>query len=59
MNLLQMSTEDASMQLIRAIMEINKIFPGEKIMKIEFEDGSGYNFNFRLFGEQKDRFLKL
>lgn len=30
-----------------------------KIQMIEFEDGSGYKFNYRLMGEQKNKFIDL
>ena len=26
---------------------------------VEFEDGSGYKFNYRLMGEQKNKFIDL
>lgn len=31
----------------------------EKVVKIEFEDGSGHKFNYRLKGESKDRFINI
>ena len=30
-----------------------------KIGMIEFEDGSGYKFNYRILGEQKNKFIDL
>ena len=30
-----------------------------KIQMIEIEDGSGYKFNYRLMGEQKNKFIDL
>ena len=30
-----------------------------KLGMIEFEDGSGYKFNYRLLGESKNRFIDL
>ena len=30
-----------------------------KVVMIEFEDGSGYKFNYRLDSEQKNRFINL
>jgi len=31
----------------------------KKVAMIEFEDGSGYKFNYRLMGEQKNRFISI
>jgi hypothetical protein len=30
-----------------------------KLSMIEFEDGSGYKFNYRIFGEDKNKFIDL
>lgn len=30
-----------------------------KLSMIEIEDGSGYKFNYRILGEQKNRFIDL
>jgi hypothetical protein len=30
-----------------------------KLSMIEFEDGSGYKFNYRIFGEDKNKFVDL
>jgi hypothetical protein len=30
-----------------------------KLAMIEFEDGSGYKFNYRIMGEQKNKFIDL
>jgi hypothetical protein len=31
----------------------------EKLAMIEIEDGSGYKFNYRILGEQKNKFIDL
>lgn len=46
------------MTLQQAITEIEKIHQS-KIQMIEFEDGSGYKFNYRLFGDTKNKFINL
>jgi hypothetical protein len=46
------------MTLEQAIKEIKNQFNKDVVM-IEFEDGSGYKFNYRLKGEQKNRFISI
>jgi hypothetical protein len=39
-----------------------KVIEGQyqkKVVMIEIEDGSGYKFNYRLSGEQKNRFISI
>ena len=31
----------------------------KQLAMVEFEDGSGYKFNYRISGEQKNRFIDL
>ena len=49
------------MTLQQAITEIEKVHFSYQlpIVMIEFEDGSGYKFNYRLQKEQKNRFIDL
>jgi hypothetical protein len=49
------------MTLQQAITEIEKVHFAYQlpIVMIEFEDGSGYKFNYRLKNEQKNRFIDL
>ena len=49
------------MTLEQAIKEISaKHFSHQlPIQMVEFEDGSGYKFNYRLKGEQKNRYISL
>lgn len=44
------------MELLKAVEMIQKKF-GKKLSMIEFEDGSGYKFNYKLFGEQDKKFI--
>ena len=46
------------MTLEQAIKVIEKEYQ-KKVAMIEFEDGSGYKFNYRLSGEQKNRFISI
>ena len=46
------------MKLTDAITMIQSLHL-DKIVMIEFEDGSGYKFNYRLSGEDKNRFINL
>jgi len=45
-----------TMELKEAIKMIEN-HNNEKVVMIEFEDGSGYKFNYRLKGESKSRFI--
>ena len=49
------------MDLISALIQIEKyhFYAQLPIQMIEFEDGSGTKFNYRLKGEQKNRFIDL
>jgi len=49
------------MKLQEAISEIEKKHFSFQlpIQMIEFEDGSGFKFNYRLKGETKNRFINL
>jgi len=47
------------MTLAQAVTEIEIRFPHCKVVMIEFEDGSGTKFNFRLGGQQKNQFINL
>lgn len=38
---------------------ISKLFIDKEVSMIEFEDGSGYKFNYMLVGETKPRFADL
>lgn len=46
------------MTLADAIIKLQTLHLKE-VVKIEFEDGSGNNFNYRLKGENKDRFFNF
>lgn len=46
------------MTLEQAIKEIEVRFQ-RKVAMIEFEDGSGYKFNFRLANERENRYINL
>lgn len=45
------------MTLEMAIRKLEKMFPGKNVVMIEFEDGTRSKFNYRLSGEQKNRFI--
>jgi hypothetical protein len=45
------------MTLTMAIKKLETMFPSKTIAMIEFEDGSGSKFNYRIQGEQKNRFI--
>ena len=47
-----------TMTLEQAIKVIESQYQ-KKVAMIEFEDGSGYKFNYRLMGEQKNRFISI
>lgn len=47
------------MTLQNAINEIESRFPLRKVVMIEYEDGSGKKFNYRLNGDSKNRFINL
>lgn len=51
-----MSYKMTTARLIQAIETI-KCFTGNDVVKIEFEDGSGNNFNYRCFGDKQDKFI--
>ena len=48
-----------SKNLIIALDLLSKLFIDKEIAMIEFEDGSGYKFNYMLVGETKPRFADL
>lgn len=45
------------MTLTMAISKLEKMFPTQSVSMIEFEDGSGSKFNYRLSRETKNRFI--
>ena len=47
------------MTLQEAITQIENRFPFCNVVMIEFEDGSGMKFNFRLGGDKENRFINL
>jgi hypothetical protein len=46
------------MELLKAVEVIQKKF-NKKLSMIEFEDGSGYKFNYQFFGERDKKFIDL
>jgi hypothetical protein len=46
------------MTLVQAVNVLEAKFQ-KKLAMIEFEDGSGYKFNYRILGEQKNKFIDL
>ena len=46
------------MTLAQAVEVLEAKFQ-KKLGMIEFEDGSGYKFNYRILGEQKNKFVDL
>lgn len=44
-------------RLIDGIRAIQRVHPNDQIVMIEFEDGSGNNFNYELASERKRRFI--
>lgn len=45
------------MTLKEAIDNLEAYYPNNKVAMIEYEDGSGNKFNYRLFNESKNRFI--
>ena len=53
-----MYSKTNTMTLAEAIIKLQTLHTKE-VVKIEFEDGSGNSFNYRLKGENKDRYFNF
>lgn len=45
--------------LLEALIKIQTRFPNTQVTMIEFEDGSGTKFNYRLAGIDKNHFINF
>lgn len=49
----------SNINLIRAIIQIDKKHDHKRISMIEMEDGSGMNYNYKVVGEDKWHFHRV